>query len=276
MNQKTGLLIDCDTLRSLQKDGLCLLVDTRGEPEYLDAHIPGAINLPSNDLFDINTVGLDLRPIPEIQDVVRDVGIDQDTRVVLYDDSGLIPSTRVFWVLESLGRSSMSLLDGGFLAWVSASGATESGPASTDAARGKGSPFTALEEHTAVATSADVLAATKDTASLIIDARSEDEYHGRMKVHTRNGHIPTAVHLNWQDDIEDLFNPLFRSPQILRERYTRAGADTARQIITYCRTGSRSSHTYFALRMLGYANVKNYSGSWMEWSEDLSLPVETD
>ncbi|MFW6233911.1 MAG: sulfurtransferase [Spirochaetota bacterium] len=275
MNQKPGLLIDCNALRSLQEDRSCILVDTRGEPEYLEAHIPGAINLPSNDLFDMDTAGLDLLPVPEIQNTVRRVGIDQDTHLVLYDDSGLIPSARVFWVLESLGRSSMSLLNGGFPAWVASTGPTEAGRTRSDAVRGNGTPFVPLAEHRAVATRDDVLAATHEPAHLIIDARSEDEYHGRMNVHTRNGHIPTAVHLDWQDNIEDLFNPLFRPPETLRKRYTDAGSDTASQIITYCRTGSRSSHTYFTLRMLGYTNVRNYSGSWMEWSEDPSLPVET-
>lgn len=267
--------MDPESLQRLRGDSACTVVDTRGEPDFEDAHIPGAISLPSNDLFDNNTVGLDLLPIPEIEARVRKAGIDQDTHLVLYDDSGLIPSARVFWVLESLGRSNMSLLNGGFLSWVAGSHPTEAGIQGSSASRSAGTLFTALPEHQAVATKQDVLTAIDTPDSLIVDTRTEDEYLGRNSVHTRNGHIPGAVHLNWQDHIQDLFNPVFLPEEELRERYARAGADSARQIITYCRTASRSSHTYFTLRMLGYRNVKNYSGSWMEWNEDLTLPVET-
>ncbi len=275
MSENTELLITCDTLHTLQNEQRCVVIDARGEPDFEDAHIPGAINLPSNDLFDNNTPGLDLLPIPEIEARIRRAGIDQETPIVLYDDSGLIPSARIFWVLESLGRSSMSLLDGGFLAWVGDSFPTEAGPEQEDAFRGTGTVFTALREHRSVATKHDVLSAIDSADTLIIDTRTEDEYRGRTGVHTRNGHIPGAIHLNWQDHIQDLFNPLFRPREELQTRYTGAGADTAKQIITYCRTASRSSHTYFTLRMLGYQNVRNYSGSWMEWNEDRSLPVET-
>lgn len=264
-----------------------LLIDTRGAADYESGHIPGALNLPSNSLYDPNTPGSDLLPVSDIERVVSDAGIDNETQLILYDDSGLVPSARVFWALENLGRGKMALLDGGLIGWIAKQfpvvatdehSSDDQGSADITFAETKRSAggFRASAEGLAFATRDDVLAATKDENTILIDTRTEDEYYGRNGVHERNGHIPGAKHIDWQNNIVDLFNPTLKSEQELRSLYEGIGVSAEKQVIVYCRTASRSSHTYFVLRLLGFEKVRNYKGSWMEWNIDPSLPVSTD
>lgn len=269
MNNNNALLVEASWLYDHLDDPQVLVVDTRGLPDFEAGHIPGAVNLPSGELFDSESVGSDLLSVPEIERRVSRAGIDNTTHLVLYDESGLVPSARVFWVLENLGRTHMSILDRGFPGWVAQNMPLEKGPP-----RPADAEFRATREDAALATREQVLSALDNPDTVIIDTRTADEYHGRTAAHTRNGHIPGAVNVDWQNHIADLFDPALLSVGELQSLYEQVGASREKQIITYCRTASRSSHTYFVLRLLGYDNVRNYSGSWMEWNVDESLPIE--
>ncbi|MFW6387991.1 MAG: sulfurtransferase [bacterium] len=121
----------------------------------------------------------------------------------------------------------------------------------------------------------DMLEALDSDDTILVDTRTPAEYAGITKAHTRNGHIPGAVNVDWQNHIADLFEPRLVAPEKLRSLYEAVGVTPDRKVITYCRTASRSSHTYFVLRLLGFRRVSNYSGSWTEWNVDDSLPVAT-
>ncbi|HKK48807.1 MAG TPA: rhodanese-like domain-containing protein, partial [Alkalispirochaeta sp.] len=110
--------------------------------------------------------------------------------------------------------------------------------------------------------------------TVIIDSRTPEEYYGRTGEHVRNGHIPGARNVDWQQHIADLFDPTLMPIPELAELYKDIGVNRDSRIITYCRTASRSSHTYFVLRLLGFEHIRNYAGSWMEWCADESLPIE--
>ncbi len=266
-----SLLVSPDWLGDHLRDPDVRVVDTRGKADFTEQHIAGAVNLPSGSLFDPESVSSVMRATAELEETLSNAGIDAESRLVLYDDSGLVPSAKVFWVLEHLGRSRMALLDGGFPAWTGGKLPTESGYR-----RPQPATFRTVSENVAhnVANREDVLRAIKSADTLIIDSRSPDEYHGRTDAHPRNGHIPGARNLDWQHHIIDLFDPTFVPTERLAHLYREIGATVDQPVITYCRTASRSSHAYFALRLLGFEKVKNYSGSWMEWCADESLPIE--
>ncbi|MEX2445661.1 MAG: sulfurtransferase [Alkalispirochaeta sp.] len=277
-----SLLVDARWVNNHLQDPDVLVVDTRGKTEYAEGHIPGAIALPSGELFDPEAVGSQMRPVGKLEEHLSSAGVDTERYLVLYDASGLVPSAKVFWVLEHLGRSRVALLDGGFPRWVAHGLPTEQGlarptpatfrVASPAGAEGSGTHRNGARDN--VAHKEDVLAAIGRKDTLIIDTRTPDEYHGRTDAHVRNGHIPGARNVDWQQHIVDLFDPTLAPEEDLALLYEEIGADGDTPIITYCRTASRSSHTYFVLRLLGYERVRNYSGSWMEWSADEELPIE--
>jgi len=263
-----SLLVGSPWLKEHLTDRQVLIVDTRGEADYEEEHIPGAINLPSGHLFEPEGVGSQMHSPAELERRLGAAGIDTTRFVVLYDTSGLVPSAKVFWVLERMGHPRVALLDGGFPRWVAQKLSTESGSAAPTPATFR------AEVRDNVAHKEDVLAAIGREDTLIIDTRSPDEYYGRTDAHVRNGHIPGARNVDWQQHIVDLFDPTLIPKEELTHLYEEIGADTATQIITYCRTASRSSHTYFVLRLLGFTRIRNYGGSWMEWSADEELPIE--
>ncbi|MCG8477904.1 MAG: hypothetical protein MI724_02325, partial [Spirochaetales bacterium] len=108
----------------------------------------------------------------------------------------------------------------------------------------------------------------------IVDARTVEEFEGRTQTAARDGHIPGAVHVDWQNHINDLFDPTFRDLAELSRLYEERGVTKDKHILVYCRSGSRSSHSYFTLRLLGYETVSNYAGSWLEWGNDRDTPIE--
>ncbi|MFW5694728.1 MAG: sulfurtransferase [Alkalispirochaeta sp.] len=271
-----SLLVSATWVRDHLQDPDVLVVDTSGTTDFAERHIPGAISLPSGDLFEPEAMGSHMRPVAQLEELLGTAGVDAQRFLVLYDSSGLVPSAKVFWVLEHLGRSRVALLNGGFPGWVSQGLPTEQGVASPPPATFHAAPRagTTTGARSNVAHKEDVLAAIGRDDTRIIDTRTPEEYHGRTDAHVRNGHIPGAYNVDWQQHIVDLFDPTLIPAPNLAELYAHIGVNSDTPIITYCRTASRSSHTYFVLRMLGYENVRNYAGSWMEWSADESLPIE--
>src|SRR5690606_39248776 len=113
----------------------------------------------------------------------------------------------------------------------------------------------------------------------LIDIRGASEYNGEIfapegvqELSIRAGHIPGAVNVPWGTIVNE--DGTFKSPDEIREIYAAVGIDGSKPIITYCRIGERSSHTWFALsRILGY-DVKNYDGSWTETGHSVGVPVD--
>ncbi len=248
-----------------------IVLDARGPAQFRVSHVPGAINVPASTVQDAQSPRAELLPAHVIAARLGTLGIPDGGRLVLYDDSGLVPSALLFWTLELLGRGCMALLDGGFGAWRSAGLPVES-------ATQNASPvsFRAAVVAGRRASKADVLEAVERGGVHIVDSRSPDEYSGRRVTGARGGHIPGAVNINWDRHIAGLLDPTFRPIGELRALYEQAGVTPGRPVISYCLSGARSSHTYFVLRMLGYPVICNYVDSWLEWADDPSLPVAGD
>ena len=104
---------------------------------------------------------------------------------------------------------------------------------------------------------------------VIVDARSRQEYNGSEVRAARRGHIPSAVNIDWTQNIQ---NSTFKSKAELSKIYSKIPKNA--HVITYCQGGYRAANAYLVLKMLGYKNVKMYLGSWGEWGNRLDLPAE--
>lgn len=266
--QKDFLIESQELYEQLGRSGLTI-VDCRGGIDYGNGHIPGAVSLPANALQDPQSERGSLLPIEEIACKIADVGINNHDTLVLYDDSGLVPSARLFWVLEMLGRSNVKLLNGGIPGWTG-----RKYPLEKEAPAVQPADFR-YELNPSVLSDRDkVLQALDSQNTAIVDARTPGEYSGATETAARNGHIPGAVHINWENHIRDLFDPTFRPLDELRNLYESQGVTPDKNVIVYCRSGARSSSSYFVLRLLGFEHVSNYAGSWLEWGNDPSVPIE--
>ena len=112
-----------------------------------------------------------------------------------------------------------------------------------------------------------------DPTLAIIDVRSADEYRGRSgyPCDPRQGHIPRAAHLPWEELYAAAGQP--RSAEAIRATLRDRGVDPGAELVVYCHSGQRSELAAVALRSAGLS-VSNYDGSWHEWARHPELPAE--
>jgi thiosulfate/3-mercaptopyruvate sulfurtransferase len=119
-----------------------------------------------------------------------------------------------------------------------------------------------------------VMEASNDPNKIIFDVRSEEEYTGADERAEKSGHIPNAVHLEWNNVLEDDGVPYFKSAQEIQSIYDSLGITRDKEVIPHCHTNVRGSHAYFTLRLMGYDSVRAYEGSWSEYGNSPNAVVE--
>lgn len=270
----SGPLVNGDWLEKNLNNSKVRIVEVSVDTGVFErGHIPGAQNVVwHTDLVD--TVRRDIASKEKFQDLVRKLGVDQDTTVVLYGDNNNWFAAWGAWVFDIYGVKNVKLLDGGRKKWEADKRPLDTRVASVPA--GKLTVSAANEKLRARL--ADIRAASDSKNATIVDIRSADEYSGKIfappgsqELTVRAGHVPNALNVPWGRAVAD--DGTFKSPEELKKIYADAGIDGKKPIIVYCRIGERSSHTWFLLsKILGY-DVKNYDGSWTEYGNSVGLPV---
>ncbi|MGH7428023.1 MAG: sulfurtransferase [Candidatus Methylomirabilaceae bacterium] len=264
------LLIETEELgRRLGETGL-RIVDTRSKEEYAKGHIPGALNLRWQALDDLeaNKQGLPIA-VSKAEELFSGLGIGGDTAVVAYDGpKNPFGAARLFYVLEFFGHSKVRVLNGGFAKWEQ-----ERRTISTAVPAPARAVFVARPRPELSATAEQVRTALGEPTVCLLDARSGDEYSGKDVRASRAGRIPGAVNVDYLQTIRPE-DHTFRSAEELQKIFAAKGVTPDRETITYCHTGGRAAHDYFVLRLLGYQRLRNYDGSWAEWGNSDTLPVE--
>ncbi len=262
--------LDLPALRLLECDEDVLLYDLE--------HIPGAQkidwHLDLNDATEREYVNR-----AQFEQLVRKLGIDEQSVVVFYGDKNNWWAAYAFWVFRLFGMTNVHLLDGGRAKWIA-----EERPTTSVVAAVEPSQFTPGERHDSpIRAFAPEVRAHMEAARALIDVRSPQEYTGE-KLHMpdypqegtlRGGHIPGAHSVPWARAAQD--DGSFKPASELRAIYQdELGLQADQPVITYCRIGERSSHTWFVLHyLLGFSNVRNYDGSWTEWGNTVRAPIAT-
>ena len=242
---------------------------------YERGHIPGAVHLDWHTQL-VDPVNRDIASREAFQETLRAAGVTDDTTIVLYGDNNNWFAAWGAWVFDVYGLGDqVKLLDGGRKLWEA-----QGLPLDTAEPQYAASAIEIGERNTALrARLGDVLDAAEGRADIaLVDIRSADEYSGKIfapegvkELSVRAGHVPGAVNVPWGKAVNE--DGTFKSPDELRALYAEVGIDGSKPIITYCRIGERSSHTWFALsRLLGY-DVRNYDGSWTEYGNSVGVPV---
>jgi thiosulfate/3-mercaptopyruvate sulfurtransferase len=262
------LLWSVDELKSRLQDPRLVVLDLRPPEAYSNGHIPGARSF---DIFGISLI--DTRPEPlkaflwMIEHLIQAKGVNADSTVVVYDDIAGNRSARLFWFLEFFGHDDVHMLNGGFNAWQAAGL-----PVTHEAVIPKAGNFKMKPRRELLATVDDVTAGLNKPSTVIVDTRSDGEYTGQIVRAARGGAIPGAVHLEWTNNLNE--KGFFKSADELKRMYADRGIGPEKEVIPHCHGGYRSAHTYLALRLIGYPNVRNYLGSWGEWGNRQDLPIE--
>ena len=241
---------------------------------YERGHIQGAVNFKwHTDLVD--PVKRDIASKENFEKLLRQAGINNDSTIVIYGDSNNWFAAWGAWVFDIYGVKDVKLLDGGRKKWEAEKRPLT--PLATQVAAGNIKVSDA--NNNLRAKLIDVVAvANKKSDTALVDIRSSDEFTGKViapvgvqELAIRAGHIPGAVNVPWGQAVAE--DGTFKSAEELKKIYGAVGIDGKKPIITYCRIGERSSHTWFALsKILGY-NVKNYDGSWTEYGNSVGNPI---
>jgi thiosulfate/3-mercaptopyruvate sulfurtransferase len=254
-------------------------VDYDAAANYDVGHIPGAV------LFDwkrdINDpIRRDLLSGEQLTALLRRSGIGPETTVVLYGDFNNWFAAFAFWALQYYRVGNLRILNGGRKKWLA-----EDLPVTKDAPFYSPTTLQAGEPNEAVrAYYNDVRGLLGDiqggTVGLV-DVRGPKEFSGEVTAppeypneqSQRGGHIPGAKNVPWAKAVND--DGTFKSAPELAALYAQAGITPEKAVVTYCRIGERSSHTWFVLtHLLGFPNVRNYDGSWTEWGNQIRSPIE--
>jgi thiosulfate/3-mercaptopyruvate sulfurtransferase len=270
-------LVSTDWLAAHLNDPSVRLLESNEDVLLYDVeHIPGAHKIDWHaDLND--PVVRDYVSRDGFEALCRARGIDEHSTIVFYGDKNNWWATYAFWVFRLFGMKRLRILDGGRTKWMA-----EGRPTTTDIPVVTPSSYIAPERIDAgLRAYIDEVRAHQAAQRPMIDVRSNPEYTGE-RTHMpdypqegtlRGGHIPGARNVPWARAA----NPdgTFKSRAELAAIYEgEAQLTPTSDVITYCRIGERSSHTWFVLTyLLGYANVRNYDGSWTEWGNAVRTPI---
>jgi thiosulfate/3-mercaptopyruvate sulfurtransferase len=247
------------------------LVSLCKDSTYSQLHIPGAVHLAYARITASRGMTHGLLPVPtQLERVLSDHGIGNDSWVVAYDDEGGGNASRLLWTLEALGHTRYSLLNGGLHAW-----ANEGHPLSREPTRPAPASFHSRSNPGPVADGQYILQHLGNADLALWDARSLNEYRGISRFAQFAGHIPGAVNLDWFEVMDREHNLRLKPAEQLREMLTQLHLTPDKEIVTYCQTHHRSSLAWFVLSYLDYPRVKGYPGSWSDWGNRADTPKET-
>jgi thiosulfate/3-mercaptopyruvate sulfurtransferase len=265
-----GPLVSASWLAQLGADPSVVVVDMRPADAYAQGHIPGAVNLPVQTLAQPNTDEPEVGPWQaRTMELLGSLGISPASVVVAYDENGSLFAARMRWVLTHLGHESALVLDGGLTAWTALGQPLTTTPTVRPPTAYVGTP-----DARRLAGWKDVLERLGNPNVQLIDVRPVPGYTGENPgTARRGGHIPTALNLDWSNNVQAQAPRSFKSLAELQTLYDGLGLDRNKEIIVYCTTGIQASNTLLVLEMLGYPNVRLYSGSWSEWSNRDDLPI---
>lgn len=246
MSQEKNVKItmDIDSLRSELRDNSVRVIDVRREEDYKKSHIPNAVNLPLANLLSDDS--------PErVVKLVNTIGIDDETHVVVYDDTFGALASRVAWTLEYLGHSKVSLLETTFSKWKSL------GLEHDDKIPQIQSKEHTIQLNSEILSTTDYLEASKNKPNvLLIDNRERLNYLEQ--------HIPGAINLPYRTLATQ--DKILRPKEDMKRLLDNRGITGEFEIITYCGSvGTLSGLAYYALKSIGLSNIKLYVRSFKEW-----------
>jgi thiosulfate/3-mercaptopyruvate sulfurtransferase len=260
---RPDMLVSTDWLAKHLTDSKVVVLHVSGNRTAYDAgHLPGARFVPLSDLA-ITRDGIpnELPPVADLKKVLEAAGVSDDTRVIFYSDTSVLPATRAFFTLDYLGHGEQAaLLDGGLEKWRG-----EGRTLTKDAPAAVQGHFTPRPKPELVVQMDDVKKIGKP--EVLLDVRPAADFSGE-----KGSHIPGAVNAYWMENQASRENQTLKPEPELRKLYESLGITPNHPVVTYCNSGMQATQSWFTLKYLGY-DVKLYDGSMSEWNAK-GAPVE--
>lgn len=279
---QTGTIVDLQYVKAAAQRG-AIIWDVRANTNYLEGHIPGAINVGDIGVVLRDPNREDFIDLAEINAIFNKAGLDINKEIIVYGSRGNPYAYFGLFTINYFGGKQAKVFHDGMDGWVDAGLPIEKAPSNLAPVNVKLVP-----QENLVVTNEQMRKIYNNKSVQVIDARTFNEFKGNDIRAIRGGHIPGAVSIpyeqNWQD-------PATGSKLAKKEVKTNAGMslktrdqlnalysklDPNKETVVYCQSGVRASETATVLQNLGYKNVKIYDSSWLGWASHLSAPVEDE
>jgi thiosulfate/3-mercaptopyruvate sulfurtransferase len=243
----------------------------KGDAEFRDGHIPGAVFFNIDAIADASIDLPHMLPEPQaFAAAMGELGLGDGMRFVVYDSLGLYAAARVWWTLRAFGVEDVKILEGGLPKWTHEGRPIEAGEANPKPAR-----FTPRLDPAVVASLADVKAALASGSAQVVDARPADRFEGRApepRSGLKSGHMPGSLNLPFGEVLE---HGRLKSKEALAAVIAAHGVDLARPVLTSCGSGVSAAIVSLAIEEAGGRVVGLYDGSWAEWGARADCPAAT-
>jgi len=258
--KRLEMIVSADELSDRLSDKNLLILDARSQADYEKGHLPAAVHVDVNawKTQALKETGKGLKDQQTWTTMVRQLGINNNSQVVVYAGARPLSATRIWWTLRYLGVEDASLLDGGWPAWkeIEADSSTvvpavNKGNFDVDFQKNRSAPIDWVKEN-----------CKKDSIAMM-DARSAEEFAL---------HVPGATRLEWSELLDD--KGKLKPVAELQKLFSQKGFANDKETVVYCKTGGRASLNVFALELAGYEKVRSYYPGWSLWGSDESTPKE--
>lgn len=289
LNQKQ--LLSAQELQHLLHEPNTILFDVRhdlmnhqlGRQQYMQGHIPGAYFLDTEvDLTGAITPQSGRHPLPDFTQfraLMLRYGVDQASHVVVYDASQGAMAARMWWLLQWAGFERVSILDGGWQAWLAAHGVIDTHLALPRVSRDMNTEFSVgVSPQQSIMQADQIVAQLKASTSdyVLLDARAAERYRGEKEpIDPVAGHIPTALNRPVSENLQE--NGCFKPAAQLHTEFKQLLGDVnPESVVHYCGSGVAACHNLFAMNLAGLRGSALYPGSWSEWMTNPDRPRGRD
>lgn len=260
----------------------CVVVDCRhdlanpeaGARAYAEGHIPGARFVAMDTQLSAAKTGRNGRhPMPtkgSVRALLESLGVSDATQLILYDASGGMMASRLWWMARWVGHEQVAVLDGGLPAWQQARF-----PVVSELPTVKPGTLSARPALGALLDAAAVEQARTDASRLVVDARAPERYRGEVEpLDPVAGHIPGSVNRPSSTNVRP--DGRFKPAPVLRAEFeTLMAGRPASALVNSCGSGVSACHNLLAMAHAGLPGAALYGGSWSEWCSDPARPVAT-
>jgi thiosulfate/3-mercaptopyruvate sulfurtransferase len=271
-----GSLVDTSWLEEHLNDKDVAIVEVDEDTSaYEKGHVPNAISINwETELHDLPR--RDFISSEQLGKLLGQKGISNDQTIILYSGNNNWFAAYAYWLFKYRGVDNVKLLNGGRKKWE-----LESRSFNQEQPNRQSVSFQVGSEHPEYRILRDDVLRRVSAGNAWVDVRSPEEFRGELLAPPHlpqeqaqvPGHIPGAANITWSKTVNQ--DGTFKTPDELRKLYEAEGITAGKDVVTYCRIGERSSHSWFVLKeLLGFEDVKNYDGSWTEYGSLVGVEIE--
>jgi thiosulfate/3-mercaptopyruvate sulfurtransferase len=273
---KRDVLVETSWLEDNVDDPSIAIVEVDEDATaYEKGHIPNAVAINwETELHDLPR--REFVSSEQLAKLLGDKGVSSDQTIILYGGNNNWFATYAYWLFKLRGVENVKLLNGGRKKWE-----LESRTLSSDESNRPATSFKIGQERPDLRIFREEVLDRAQRGEAWVDVRSPEEFRGELLAPPHlpqeqaqvPGHIPGASNVTWSKAANE--DGTFKSADELVALYKSEGITSDKHVVTYCRIGERSSHSWFVLsELLGFQNVKNYDGSWTEYGSLVGVPIE--